>query len=195
MSCSQFDVKAYFLGELTGSDRRLAEEHLKSCQECGEELERLGMMRAALVSLPDEELPRRIAFVSDKVFEHGGWARWWNSAPRLAFASAALLSVAILVHAFVRPAPVISPAVADTPVLEARVEAQINKRVQAALEILVAESEARQAQKTAELVAAAEKKMDQERREDLLMVEENFKVLQKKVNVFRTASNEFGSLR
>jgi hypothetical protein len=194
MSCSQFDLKAYFLGELAEPDRCLVEEHVKACQDCRDEMERLRVTRAALVSLPDEEIPRRIAFVSDKVFEPRGWARLWNSGPRLGFASAAMLSLAILVHGFTRPSPVIAPPAANTAALEARLEAEVGKRLEAAVEKAVAESDARQQQKMAELVAAIENKLGQERRADLLAMEENLKVLQKRIAVTTIASNRFGGL-
>jgi anti-sigma factor RsiW len=195
MSCSQFDLNAYCFGELTEPDRRLVANHLKACQQCREELERLHVTRAALGTLRDQEPPRRIAFVSDKVFEPRGWQRLWNSGPRLAFVSAAMLSMAIIVHGLVRPAPVIAPTATDTAALETRLETELARRVQALMEKVTAESELRQARKTAELVAAAEKKFEQQRRADLLTVEENLQVLQKRYNVYRIASNRFGETR
>ncbi len=105
MSCSRDDLKSYLLGELSEPERRLLENHLDLCSDCGDELEKLRSTQAALRSLPQEEPPHRIAFVSDKIFKPKGWAWLWNSAPRLGFVSAAVLAAAILVHAFVRPAP------------------------------------------------------------------------------------------
>ena len=101
MSCSQFDLKAFFLGEPGAAGRGAVEEHLKACPSCREEFDRLRLTGAALASVPDEEMPHRIAFVSDKIFEPRGWARFWGSAPRLGFASAAMLSVAIIIHGFI----------------------------------------------------------------------------------------------
>ena len=51
MSCSIVDVKAYFLGEVDNRDQAQVESHLGACAECREELERLGVMRAALQAL------------------------------------------------------------------------------------------------------------------------------------------------
>lgn len=193
MSCSQFDLKAYFLGELPEPDRRSVEDHVKACQGCREELERLSVTRAALATLADEDPPRRIAFVSDKVFEPRGWRRLWNSGPRLGFASAALLSMAILVHAFVRPAPVVAPPAAiDTAAIEARVEAETARRVRMAMEKVIAESDRRQARTTAEMVAAVEAKLERRRQADLLAVEENFNVLRKLYVLNYRASNDLG---
>ena len=51
MSCTTVDVKAYFLGELAASEKSSLEGHLHGCQSCREELERLNLTRAALLSL------------------------------------------------------------------------------------------------------------------------------------------------
>jgi anti-sigma factor RsiW len=192
MNCSQIDLKAYFLGELGETDRPAADEHTKSCRHCREELERLRITWTALAALPEEEIPRRIAFVSDKVFEPRGWARFWNSAPRLGFASAALLAAAILVHAFVRPAPVISPAPMDRAALEARIEAGVADRLRPVVERALADAAARQSQTTAQFVAAAQSRFEQERKADLLAVEERFDYLRKKIGVMTLASSQFG---
>ena len=69
MSCSPFDLRDYYLKELTDPQQRQVESHVKDCSACREELERLRLTQAALFSLRDEEIPQRIAFVSDPVFE------------------------------------------------------------------------------------------------------------------------------
>jgi anti-sigma factor RsiW len=119
------------LRELAAAEHRSVESHLEECLACREELERLRLTRAALHSLPDEEIPYRIAFVSDKIFEPGGWAWLWNSAPRLGFVSAAILAAAILVHAFVRPAG--APTAAQTAAMEARIRSAVTRSVEADL--------------------------------------------------------------
>ena len=78
------------------------EDHVRGCQSCREELDRLNLTRSALASLEDEEIPRRIAFVSDRVFEPRWWQTMWHSGPVMGFASAAVLAAAILVHGFER---------------------------------------------------------------------------------------------
>lgn len=194
MKCSQYDLKGYLLGELGEAERRPLEEHLKACQACGEELERLRLTQTALLSLPDEEAPHKIAFVSDKIFEPRGWAWFWNSGPRLAFGSAALLAAAILVHAWVRPAPVSMPVAVDTQALEARLQNEVARRVEVVLERTAAQSGAEQSQRVAGLVAAAERRMEQQRQADLLAMQESFQVLQKKMNVQYRASLYSGGL-
>ena len=150
MSCSPFDLNDYFLKELPDPERRQVEGHVRECRHCREELERLRRTQASLFALREEELPRRIAFVSGKVFEPAPWRRWWaafwGSAARLGFASAAMLSAAILVFALTRT-PVQRPS-AVASVAPADVQAQI----QAAVEKAVHESELRQSAKTEKLV-------------------------------------------
>ena len=110
MSCSPFDLKDYFFEELGGAERQQVEAHVTACRVCREELSRLRLTGTTLLSLREEEIPRRIAFVSDPVFEPSPWRRWWtgfwNTPARLGFGSAALLSAALVVFALARPAPV-----------------------------------------------------------------------------------------
>lgn len=100
MNCSvpenKPDWKAYALGELDGSARQLAEEHAARCEGCREELATLRLTLDTLSALREEEVPRRLAFVSDKVFE----PRWWQRLFSPGFAAACLVAAAILVHAF-----------------------------------------------------------------------------------------------
>jgi anti-sigma factor RsiW len=158
MSCSPFDLRDYFLQELPDPQQRLVEAHVKTCQPCREELDRLDFTKAAMFSLQDEEIPQRIAFVSDKIFEPSPWRRWWagfwGSASRLGFASAAMLSTAIVVYAL-RPAPhvVQLPAPAPQQIVQKISDEEIQARVDAAVVKAVAEVEARQSAKTQHLVA------------------------------------------
>lgn len=129
MTCPQQDLKGYLLGELAEAERRQVADHLGGCSGCREELERLRLTTAALGKLAEEEMPYRIAFVSDKIFEPKGWNWLWNSAPRLGFVSAAMLAAAILVNALVRP----GPTAADVAAMEARIQSEVSRRVQADL--------------------------------------------------------------
>lgn len=188
MSCSTFDLKGYLLGELDQAGRWKVEEHLERCAECREELDRLRLTEAALLSVRDEEIPKRIAFVSDKVFEPGWWQKLWQSGPRLGFASAALLTMAILIHAFWQPAVVRAPEPVSTVAVERMVEKRVDNTVRAAVREAVAASEQRQAEKTAKLLAATEHRFEQQRQADLLAVRENFEYLSKSMNVMQLAS-------
>jgi hypothetical protein len=143
--------------------------------------------------LRDEEVPQRIGFVSDKVFEPSPWRRawqaFWGSAPKLGFASAAMLSAALVIFTFLRPA-VTAPVVASADA--AKIEALVSQRVAAAVGQAVADSEARQASRTAELVAAAEKRF----REDLQSVGHEYAYLEKSYNVMlHDASYQTGGVK
>lgn len=100
MSCAPSDLRDYIFGELAEAEARAVASHVRSCAVCGEELERLRTTQATLLTLREEEIPQRIAFVSDRVWEPSGLRRWWlalwNSGPKLVFASAAMLSIAIV---------------------------------------------------------------------------------------------------
>jgi hypothetical protein len=103
MSCSSPDSKpdwkAYALRELNPDATRQAETHLTSCLDCREELGTLRLTLDTLSALREEEIPRRIAFVSDKVFE----PRWWQRVFHPTFAAGCLVAAAILVHGFLLP--------------------------------------------------------------------------------------------
>jgi hypothetical protein len=141
--------------------RREAENHAAACSDCQDELAGLRVTLDALSTLREEELPRRIAFVSDKVFE----PRWWQKLfLRPSFAAAGLIAAAILVHGFVRP--VAGPAQVDTSAITAQVATEVNQRLQAemvaavsaAVARAVADTEKRDDQRTALLLAGTEQR-------------------------------------
>jgi anti-sigma factor RsiW len=178
MNCSPFDLRDYFFGELPEEGRHQVELHSRSCVQCREELNRLLSTQAALLAVADEEIPQRIGFVSDRVYEPSRLLRWWRafwgSAPRLGFASAAMLSAAIIVSAMHRPVVVTTPAPAasvDVVKLQADFSRQLNEAVQKA----VAQSDARHEQ----LLAAAATRFDAERKADMERVSQSFAILDK----------------
>lgn len=128
MSCAPSDLRDYIFGELNEADALAVASHAKTCAGCREELERLRTTQASLLTLRDEEMPQRIAFVSDRVWEPSGLRRWWlsvwNSGPKLVFASAAMLSLAIIYSE------------ARTNQAVARVEARIAAQRRADMEIV-----------------------------------------------------------
>lgn len=89
------DLRDYILDELTPEQRAELEAYLETSAEARGELEALRLTQKALLSVPDEEIPRRIAFVSDKVFEPSRAMRLWREllagAPRLGFGMAAVI--------------------------------------------------------------------------------------------------------
>jgi hypothetical protein len=121
--CSNFDWKSYALGEMDAPARREAEAHAALCSNCREEMSTLRVTLDALSTLREEEIPRRIAFVSDQIFEPRWYQRIFNSLWSPNFAAACVVAGAILVHAFARPAQV--PA----EQMQAQIDAAVNKAV------------------------------------------------------------------
>lgn len=195
MSCSPSDLKDYLFNELADSGRRNLELHIKTCPACREELDRLRLTQAAMFSLREEEIPQRIAFVSDPVFEPSWWRRawtvFWGSPARLGFVSAAMLSAAILVSALTRPgAPsgraTFSPAPASIQTTASISDAEIERRIQAAVDKAVTASRERETAGVRQLVgeleqtrqqlklAAAELDMSQRRADNVRYVSSNY---------------------
>ena len=191
MSCSPFELRDYYFKELAENERRLTEVHVKTCANCREELERLRVTEAVLLTLSDEEIPQRIGFISDPVFQPSpfrrGWDALWGSAARLGFASAAMLSVALMVFALARPVPQISTS---APTIDrAALEADFSKRLNDAVEKAVAVSAARQASQMKELLAASERRNELETQAMMVRVAEYLEVEKKKLNIRILASN------
>ena len=161
MSCSPFDLRDYYLKELADPQRLQVEAHVKDCPACREELDQLRLTQAALFALRDEEIPQRISFVSDPVFEPSPLRRWWTafwgSSARLGFAGAAMLSAVLLFSTVTR----MSGGASGLSTSE------VDHRIQQA----VAASEARQIQKTTQLVHDLVQRVDSER--NARMVAEN----------------------
>jgi anti-sigma factor RsiW len=195
MSCSPFDLRDYFLKELPASEQRQVEAHVGNCQPCLEELDRLRLTEAALFALREEEIPQRIGFVSDQVFEPSPWRRWWaglwGSSARLAFASAAMLSIAILISALrpvgqqiaVRPG---APQVVKAAISDSEIQSRIDNAVAKA----VAQVDARQTEKTKQLVADLENT-----RQHLLVAAGEFDYYQRRVNAIRISASNYGPPR
>jgi anti-sigma factor RsiW len=178
MSCSPFDLRDYVLKELSEPEKTQVDLHTKTCAACREDLERLQLTETALLALPDEEIPQRLAFVSDKVFEPSswrrGWSAFWGSAARLGFASAALLSIALTVLAVT--------GTARNSVITATglTQQQLQQQVQAAVDRAVGASEARMDKRISDiqrenreqqqqLLRAADSLVDYSRREKLML--------------------------
>lgn len=182
MGCSSFDWKAFVLDEVPRAERASYEGHAADCQDCAAELAALRLTRDALLTVRDEEVPRRIAFVSDKVFEPNWWQRLWSSGARLGFASAAMLAAAIVVHGFaVRPAPPVPAAAVDA----AAIEKQVTDRVARLMEARLADSEKRQA----EMLAVSERRLVDLRQADLVSVNSNYETLLKQVMLIHKETN------
>jgi len=204
MQCHENDWKAYLLEELPPAERSRLKNHLGECAGCAAEYERLSLTLTALRRLPEVEMPRRIAFVSDPVFEPSWWRRFWSSAPRLAFAGMAMLALAIVVHAYA-PRQAATQGV-DEAKLQAMVEQQVQARLTAAVDQRVRETVLPLVQETArkaaesqsgavaaQLVAELDQKLKSQRKSDLATIGEEFDLIQRRMGMmYVTASRQGG---
>ena len=184
---SDIDLKAYFFGELPDDERRRVAAHLETDAAARAELARLEATQSMLGFVQDEELPRRIAFVSDKVFEPTWWQRFWASGAQLGFASAALLALAVVSHGWLSR-PIVQPlaATVDAAVVRAVVAEEMGKRVQAPV------AQSTDAATTLKLIAVAlkevERRAELDRAADRLTIEENFNLLRRLISRDQVAS-------
>ena len=189
MNCSSEDLKAYFLGELSSLDKAPVEDHVRACQSCREELERLKLTQTTLLALEDEEVPRRISFVSDKVFEPRWYETIWHSGPALGFASAVILAAAILTYGFTRSVVAVTPAV-DTAQIEQRIEREVGARLDTVVQKAVSDAQARQAAEFAKVLDATEKRFETRRQADLATVQQAAEYYEKQMSRWEIALND-----
>jgi anti-sigma factor RsiW len=202
MNCSDFDSKGYALGELTASELRDAETHLASCETCRQEVAHLQLTVTALKRLPDREIPRRIAFVSDPVFEPSWWQRFWASGPKMGFAAASMLAGAIVLHGFAaRPT---LPAPAAQAVTEADVQARVktevermlpaavDERVKAQLQPAIAEMSAKLDGIENRQLVRVNRQIEDQRRADLREMRGAFELFEKRLNVMYLTAAKYG---
>ncbi len=192
MPCADFDWKGFVLQEIPPAERRRMEEHLKTCAACRQEVEALGLTIVAVRQLPQQPIPRRLAFVSDPVFELPWWKRLWRMpAPVWGFAAACLVAAAIFAHGLLAPPP---PAVAqlDPAALEKAVQAELEKQLPARVEAAVRTQLAPAVTQLETRLAAFEQRVETERRADLRDVTAAFELLQKRVNNVYLASAQYG---
>jgi hypothetical protein len=146
MGWSEINVKDYFFGEAPE-----AAGHVAICEACTAELEQLKAMRGTLLTLRDEEPPQRIGFVSDKIFEPSPLRRFlanfWMSSARLGFASAAMLSCALVLY-----------STRTQPATQLANQAEVNALVAKAVKTAMVEQE----KKTRLLLEASDRKHQQE---------------------------------
>jgi len=166
-------------------ERRAMEQHLATCGNCVLELEQLRLTAAALRTLPDREIPQRIAFVSDRVFEPSPFRRFWNSGARMGFASACVLSAALVVSAW-HFSNTYRPAEVGTAVRTASVQVSRDE-ISAAVAQAVAQVRGQIAERDAQTIQAAiqtyEREHDAEYRSRMVAMEESFMYLRKKLNI------------
>lgn len=179
-----------------------------------EELNRLLQLREALLTLADEEPPRRTVLVAPTAKR----APWWRSvlsfgSPGWGFAGAMALAAAILAHGWLmRPAgdvlqvatnpPAVSAPRASTAEaalspqqIDARVNAAVEARLGGMLQQVRAELKAEHHQEAQRLVAAAEERLQQQHDTEMFQMREAVTFIQKKYGRQMVANVAFAEER
>ncbi len=192
MPCAEYDWKGYVLQEITPEERRKMEEHLKGCAACRQEVDALGLTIVAVRRLPQQPAPRRLAFVSDPVFEQPWWKRMWRTAgPAWGFAGALAIAGAIFAHGLLAPPPA-APARADAAEIRKLVGEELERQMPARVEAAVRAQIAPAAAQLEARLAQFEQRVEGERRADLRDVTAAFELLQKRINNVYLASAQYG---
>lgn len=187
MSNQDPELEAYALDALPPSQRHAVEARLAGDPAAAAEVERLRTVIAALQRLPEEDPPRRIAFVSDRDFAPKWRRLYWNLIPQWGLAAAAMLAVSILAHGWLARPPAAPPAVGPQPLeIEARIAAEVARRVEAAMQQARAElksaADAQSRQLVAQALEQAEKRFALERQADRAAMQASFELLRKQMN-------------
>jgi hypothetical protein len=151
------------------------------------------------------EPPRRIAFVSDKVFEPTPWQRLvaaLNPATLLAStALAALVSFGVTKLGTSPSTPTTNAPMVQAAVSDAAPNADPNldARIQNAVKLALAENDARHKEETAQLIRATERRMRSENArstaETMAIMESNFEYLRKRQAQYLRASADTVNFR
>lgn len=172
-------LRDYVFDELSATGRREMEQHMASCAACSLELSQLRLTTAALRTLPDVEIPQRIAFVSDKVFPPSGFSRFFGARffgnGWAGFASAAVMGVALLFTALHRPAQEVRT------VVQTAAGTDVSQQLDAAISRAVQQVRAEDALLTEAALAKAETKHQQEHRMLIVNMEQSVEVMQKRM--------------
>ena len=195
MSCAPFDLRDYFFAELKPAESKQVESHLASCEACRVEFSRLDVTRVAMMSLPQEEPPRRIAFVSDKVFAPTLWQRFWQSGPALGFASAAMLTVGLLTNALTRPSPIVQYSNLNYSAIESKVREEVAKQIPVEVAKAVSLIEEQNRKDVQLRVASLEHKYTQKREEDVEAIRASFDMFQRKLSQRYLAAYDSGGAK
>jgi hypothetical protein len=196
MSCKELDLKAYALGEASASERKSVESHAASCIPCRTELDSLGTLQTAMMSWAHENMnaepPRRIAFVSDKVFEPRWWQRWNLAQLLVPAALSAVVAFAVVRTQTPPPAP---QAVVNNIDIEKRIDAAVAERVDGAVKLALAESDARLQKETLQLRATERLMRSQSTQaaEIIAAMQTNYETMQKRNAGYLHASLDLGA--
>lgn len=187
MDMNERDLRDLVFGDELASTPEREVQAISNHPERREELNRLLALRETLLSVGEEEPPRRTVLVAPTA---SAKAPWWKSVlgfgtPGWGFAGAMALAVAILAHGLLARPEAPQPLVAGNPApvveasaslaegaIDARVQVELERRMPALVEQVRAEVRKQGEAETARLVAAAEERLRQQHDNELFEMRE-----------------------
>ena len=182
-------IPDYAFDDLSPAERRGVEQHLRQCAACAGELDQLRLTTAALRVLPDQEVPRRIAFVSDAPAAGGGWlSGFWNSAARLGFASACVLAAGLSFAASHRQPVVVAPVATVS-------DAAIQQAVDKAVAVAVDKAHAEDMKMTKAALDAVDSKYALKQRDLMVAMQETMRDVGKRLDLSKAYAMSYDAPR
>lgn len=213
MQKNERDLRELVFGDELARTPEAELQAISEHPERQEELNRLLQLREALLTLADEEPPRRTVLVAPAADR----MPWWRSllgfgTPGWGFAGAMALAAAILAHGWLmRPAsPVLQVAgnlagsgaptatgaiTLSEAQIEARVNAAVDQRLGSLLQQVRAELKTEHQREAQRLVAAAEERLQQQHDAEMFQMREAVTFIQKKYGRQMVANVAFAGER
>lgn len=192
------DLRELVFGDELARTRDSELQAINEHPESQAELNRLLELRETLLSLEDEEPPRRTVLVGAPAEAD---APWWKrlagfGSPGWGFAGALALALAVLAHGWMArpvapdlvaresveqaPASVAAPAALDADAVNARIDAAVERRLAGAITEVKAELRQEHQRETKRLVNAAEQRLEREHDREMYQMREAVAFIQKK---------------
>lgn len=179
-------LRDYAFDELPTPERATMERHIAACESCDSELRAIQLTTATLRAIPDREVPQRIAFVSDKIFEPSPVARFFRgfftSGAQLGFASACLLAGAIIFSAMHRPVEV-------RTIVATATNQDVSQQIDQAVKKAVAQIREEDSRLTQTALASAETRHREEHKALLVSMQETVDVMQKRMGAYTSLAS------
>lgn len=191
-NCDQSEaLRDYAFDELPGAGRVAIERHIETCGACAADLHAIRLTTATLRSVPDRDIPQRIAFVSDKLFEPSPWVRmaraFFGSPTQVGFAAACLLAAAIFFSPVRQPA---ETGTAITRAASAEISQQdVSRQIEAAVRKAVVQVREEDTRATQMALAAAEIRHQREHSALMVTMQETMDVMQKRMGTYTSLAS------
>ncbi len=128
MKCEDYQNKMedFFLGELSGSDQDLLENHVTECNACADVWAEFQMIRKGIEQLEIEQKPS--PWIKNKIFDfaeaqiakktRGTWFQWLMMLSRPAYAAAISLAVVLSISVWMKQNEISQAPLEQAPVLQ-----------------------------------------------------------------------------